>query len=183
MISLYFSTRGRIARGQWWRGMIGLAVIGVVLGLVWLSAVAWPMMASLGAPTSATFGTGILNLIRAVGSGSLILLGITAYPLYCLGVKRQHDRDKGGWEVLGYLVAWGLISLPAVFGVGFAMVDLGQGVVVPSQERWLDAANGLFSLYGLYLFVVLGCLSGRPGSNVHGADPLGGESPARPLTD
>ena len=183
MISLYFSTRGRIARGQWWRGVIGLTAISVVLGIVWLSTVAWPILTSIGTPTGPTFGTGILHLIRAMGSGLLMLLGITAYPHYCLGVKRRHDLDQPGWDVLGYLVAWGLISMTLAFGVGFTMVDVGRGMVVPSQERWLDAANGLFSLYGLYLFVVLGCLSGQPGPNIHGADPLGGESPARLQTD
>jgi len=72
-----------------------------------------------------------------------------------VSLKRLHDRDMSGWWLLVFFL------LPAVLdGIGRA---LGIPVV-------FSLASVAISLWAL---VVLGFLSGTPGANQYGPDPLG----------
>ncbi len=75
------STQGRIPRSQWWAGLVILAVIGVVLGLL----IAWVL------------GMTMVGLIA-----TLVLQIILLYPSYCISAKRFQDRNKpAGLALIG----------------------------------------------------------------------------------
>ena len=75
------STQGRIPRSQWWAGLVILAIIGVVLGLL----IAWVL------------GMTMVGLIA-----TLILQIILLYPSYCISAKRFQDRNKpAGLALIG----------------------------------------------------------------------------------
>lgn len=88
--SFYFSTSGRIGRGQYWLGSIPLAIIMTAAEFFFLEANTW------------------LYLIVAL---PLITAG------FSLSIKRAHDRNKTGWFTLLFLVP--IISLWPVIELGF----------------------------------------------------------------
>jgi uncharacterized membrane protein YhaH (DUF805 family) len=78
---LFFSLRGRIGRGTYWRaGVLGLLAAGLAaMGLLRIA----------GLPSD-----------RAESVVNLLL----AWPAIAVSVKRWHDRDRSGWWVLINLV-------------------------------------------------------------------------------
>ncbi|MCU0928710.1 MAG: DUF805 domain-containing protein [Burkholderiaceae bacterium] len=78
---IFFSFRGRIARGTWWLyGVAAMLGLGVLL-------TALLRIAGVDPDTSA-------------GAASLLLL----WPSLAISVKRWHDRDKSAWWVLVGLI-------------------------------------------------------------------------------
>ena len=182
MIKLYFSTEGRIARGRWWAGAVGLYTLSFALMVVWFFNIGFSIMsAPMGSGMEVVFQS-FLELVRAAGSASLILVAVLAYPFYCLSAKRRHDLDKEAWDVVGCIALTLLVSLLQALGLGFGMVSLGAETV-PGMAPWFSALVGLQSLAWFYLFVVLGILAGQPGPNAYGANPLGRQPPAMPQVD
>lgn len=78
--SLLLTTDGRISRKQWWIGVLCLFVVSIVASLV-LGILA-------GGNTTALAWFAVLI--------NLALL----YPTYCIGLKRRHDRNNDGKDVL-----------------------------------------------------------------------------------
>lgn len=154
---LYLRTEGRISRKTFWTGAIVLALAGSLVVLL----VAVPLL---------FVAQGLIRDFRTM-SQVIMLLNLAsaaacAYPAYCLAVKRRHDRNSPGWDLLGYLGLNGALLVAllilaingTVSGLGFSpvMLWLGYGLQV----------------YGIYMFVVLGFLKGTNGINKYGPDPL-----------
>jgi uncharacterized membrane protein YhaH (DUF805 family) len=99
--SLFFGLDGRIARRQWWIGVI--VVEAIVLAVKWLA----------GLPVGDDPPT---TRLRAV---AFVIELVAAYPLAALAVKRLHDRDYAARAV------WPLVAAFAVIMVGdlFAYFD------------------------------------------------------------
>lgn len=174
MLALYFSPKGRIGRKSWWLGVLGLGVLGfaLVAGLmlpaVWQGVSALDLD-SLGGRKGAEQ---MLAFSRQIAWIGLICYAILAFPTFCLGIKRRHDRDNPGWDLVAYLVATPVVSLLPALGYGFEVVDTGGGFYAPAQTWWLTVLNSLVSLAGLYLFIMLGLAKGTQGPNSYGLDPL-----------
>lgn len=153
---LYLRTEGRISRKTFWMGSIVLSLVSFVVGLV----VVVPLL---------FFGQGpISDLVtsQVIRWFNLAMAAAYAYPAYCLAVKRRHDRNSRGWDLLGYLganAAW-LLALAIVAANGTM-----SGVQFSPATLWLG--YGL-QAYGIYMLVVMGFLKGTNGTNSYGPDPL-----------
>jgi uncharacterized membrane protein YhaH (DUF805 family) len=132
---------GRLNRQRWWIGVIILAIIGIIIS--WI----------LGA----IFGTGlIMNPADATDPAALIF----AYPYLAIAIKRRHDRNNNGYDVIGFLILELLINLLNALGLALGMLSGLLGIIL--------------LVYAIYLLVVLGFLKGTAGPNNYGPDPLQG---------
>ena len=94
MGSLLFSPSGRIGPSAYMKGIIIMAIINAVIGLL-------PLVSSaLGA-------LGVVGLV-------------TFYIFIALGIKRSHDAGKSGWMVLLQILLW--IGVSVVAGYVLAMI-------------------------------------------------------------
>lgn len=153
---LYLRTEGRISRKTFWLGSIVLSLVVFLIGF----AVFVPLI-FLGQHFMSDFRVASQVLMVF----NLVLAAAYAYPAYCLAVKRRHDRNSRGWDLLGYMAASGAML------VAFVIVTANgtMGSLRFSPVSWLG--YGL-QAYGIYMFVVLGLLKGTDGTNDYGPDPL-----------
>jgi len=98
------------------------------------------------------------------------------WPALALILKRAHDRNRRGWE----LVAIHLAATTGYLVPGDAYESAGRAI---DAADWLAGAPmmawGLILIAAsLYQFVVLGFLDGTPGPNRFGRWPKGGGDPA-----
>lgn len=157
LIALLTTTDGRIARKQWWMGVLVLILVGIAASIL-LAVI------SFGNPTVMAWGGFIV---------SLVLL----WPSYCIGVKRRHDRDNDGKDLIALIALSVLLNLMQAAGIGMTVTDMG-GVAVPTPDLWLAILQGLVFLFVIYMLVQVGLLRGTPGPNSYGPDPLGGDATA-----
>jgi uncharacterized membrane protein YhaH (DUF805 family) len=133
-MDLFLSTQGRIGRGAFWGGMIGLIVVGMVAALV-------------------TGAQGFVGVII-----SLVLL----YPVVALVLKRLRDRGRanpGIWAAI-YLVPGQLVNLMQATGIGFSPMQV-EGVTM-MQPDFLGMIVTFAALIAfLCALVDLGFLAGR----------------------
>ena len=80
-----------------------------------------------------------------------------AIPMSILAVKRRHDRGGSGWDVVVFAVGSVLLNLVGVLDL---LGDFGRILSVP------------WAIWGLALFILVGCLRGTPTTNSYGPDPL-----------
>lgn len=151
--ALYTTTDGRIARKQWWLGVVGLIIGSIVLSII----------------------LGILGLGGPLGWGQFIAYAILFYPSWCIGIKRRQDRDNNAMDFKIFMGISGLLTLVQAIGLGVTMTDIGDGngTMMPMPDMWLSVLFALMGLFGLYMLVQLGFLKGTPAANTYGADPLG----------
>lgn len=176
IISNFTTTTGRINRQPFWIGVIILAVVNIVISLLILPLVGlgMPNMATLATATDpAAMTATIEGAIKASAWASLVIFIIFAYPYYALAVKRRHDKDNAGLDVLIYLVLSGLLLLLQALGFAYSPTDVG-GMMVPMPTMLFSVFGIVLLIYGIYLLVVLGFLKGTSGPNQYGPDPLGG---------
>lgn len=146
---LYTTTEGRISRKQWWLGVIILAVANIIVQAVIASAL------------------GLWANPQGAAWLSLILFLVVGYPLYCLYLKRRHDKDNSGLDSVIYLALLVVTLLLQALGLAFDPATM--------QPSMLYSIVGLVMLiYSIYILVVMGFLRGTPGPNQYGPDPLGG---------
>lgn len=172
---LYLRTDGRISRKTWWIGAIVLGVVNIVISLLILPLIGLGgpnMMAIMAAQSDpAQVSALVAGAVQASAWGSLILFLIFAYPAYCLSVKRRHDKNNAGRDVLIYFGVTVVVLLIQALGLGYTMTDI-QGMVVPMPSLLFSIVGGVVAIFGLYMLVVLGFLKGTDGSNAYGPDPL-----------
>ncbi len=176
IIANYTSTTGRIGRQQFWIGAIILAVANIVISMLILPMVGlgMPNLAALAAAgDAAAMTSAIENGMKMAGWGSLVLFVIFAFPYYALAVKRRHDKDNNGMDVLIALALSVVLLLVQALGLAFTVTDVG-GVMMPSPSMLYTVLGAASGLLGLYLLVVIGFLKGTSGPNQYGPDPLGG---------
>ena len=130
---LLFGFSGRINRAKYWLAAgIYLAVMLVAVLLFFI------------------LGFGVLFYVAvAVLYIAMLISGIA------IGIKRLHDRDKGGWWLLLFYVVPGLLG-----GIGMATGGWHWLFGLPSYA---------ISLWALIEF---GVLRGTTGPNQYGPDPL-----------
>ena len=174
IVSLYRSTEGRISRKGWWLGIVGIIVLNIIIAFLLLPMFGVSMMPNIAAISSgdpAAVNQLIAESAQRAGWANLILFVVFAYPMYALSVKRRHDRDNNGLDVIVYLALAALMLLLQALGIGMEMTTIG-GITVPTPAMWLNLVMLAVAVYALYLLVVLGFLKGTPGTNQYGPDPL-----------
>jgi uncharacterized membrane protein YhaH (DUF805 family) len=148
---------GRLNRQRWWIGVIILAIIGIIIS--------WILGAIFGTglimnPADATDPAALLGYIQKAGWIGLIVAIIFAYPYLAIAIKRRHDRNNNGYDVIGFLILELLINLLNALGLALGMLSGLLGIIL--------------LVYAIYLLVVLGFLKGTAGPNNYGPDPLQG---------
>lgn len=114
-MELFLSMNGRIGRGKFWLGVLGIMaavfVLSFLLGLLGMMSVD-----ENGMPVGAGYWIAIL-----------VMMAITIWPSICIYGKRFHDRDKSAW--------WMLIGLIPIIGGIWLLVECGllQGTDGPNR--------------------------------------------------
>jgi uncharacterized membrane protein YhaH (DUF805 family) len=117
---------------------------------------------------------------RLAAWGSLIVYLILAFPFYALMVKRRHDRNSPGLDVIAFIGLTVLVLVAQALGFGIMLVEVpfpppgGPLVAVPMSTPAMVALNAALGVFSIYLIVVLGFLRGTAGPNSYGPDPLAG---------
>lgn len=185
-ISNFKGFDGRIGRQTFWLGAIALVVVSIIISMLILPLLGLSLVPNLAGivppagtdadPAKAAEAMSKLIADATSKSGwiSLIMFVIFAYPFAALGIKRRHDRDNSGRDVLVYYGLTAVLLLIQALGLAYTTTDLGNGVLIPTPTMPMMIANFALAIYGLYLLVVLGFLKGTSGANQYGADPLGG---------
>jgi uncharacterized membrane protein YhaH (DUF805 family) len=176
IVSLYTSTEGRISRKTWWLAAIGLAVVNLIISMLIFPLIGLGMpnaQAILSAGDAAAVTSLVMGAMQTSGWASLILFLVFAYPIYCISVKRRHDKDNNGMDVIGYLVLTVLMLLVQALGMAFSVTDVG-GTPVPMPSMIFSVLGFIALVYAIYMLVVLGFLRGTAGPNQYGPDPLAG---------
>ncbi|MDC9823252.1 DUF805 domain-containing protein [Devosia sp. ZB163] len=178
---LYLRTDGRISRKTWWIGAIVLLVANLIISFLILPLVGLggPNMAAIMANNTDPVQVAAIagGIIQASAWGSLVVFLIFAYPAYCLSVKRRHDKNNNGRDILIYFAAIVVTLLVQALGFGFTVTDV-QGVQVPTPNVLFSVIGFAVGVLGLYMLVVLGFLKGTNGTNDYGPDPLTGGAAA-----
>ena len=105
-MELFTSLQGRIGRGKFWLGFLGLFIANIVVSII---------LAMLG------FGSDIDPATGALSSGAwiglLITLVIFVWPSICIYGKRFHDRNKSAW--------WMMIMFVPIIGFFWLLIECG----------------------------------------------------------
>lgn len=182
IVGLYTSTEGRISRKTFWLGILGILVVNLLISFLIMPLVGISMMPNMAALTdpsadAATVSKMVADSIRASSWAGLVMFIIFAYPGYALMVKRRHDKDSNGMDVLIYLGLTALLLLVQALGIGYDTMTVGE-ITVPTPSVILMLLSLLVGVFAIYLLVVLGFLRGTAGPNQYGPDPLGGTAAA-----
>jgi uncharacterized membrane protein YhaH (DUF805 family) len=141
---LFLTADGRIARQDFWIGIVILIVANIVLGMV----------------------TGFLGWMIGGVWGAIILAGLVGLamivPSYFLMVKRSNDRDYPQTYVQA------LVAVNIAFQLQSMIMPVGaSGPGMLSMIVYL-----LLGIAGLWALVDLGFFQGTRGPNRYGPDPL-----------
>ncbi len=147
---LFFSTKGRISRKQWWIGYVILFAVG-------LAYTALEMLIN-GEFDPHDKSTARLATWRYLAYSLLVL-----WPWLALYARRLHDLGRTGW--------WGaLLLIPSYFYIFFELA----GITDTSHQTGLLSVVLMLLIYlpvpveGLWL----GGVKGERGANQYGPDPL-----------
>lgn len=174
---LFLTTQGRIARRQFWLGVIVLGVAAVIMAFIFAALFGVPMFNAVGTGPGSEGNMpfnneAILGSLRTAGWVSLVITLIFAFPTAALMIKRRHDRNRSGKEVWLYIGIGLLIQLYLVQALGFSLQMTPDGGLYMPMPSIINVVVGLAGLcLGLYLLVVCGFLSGSAGENSYGPDP------------
>lgn len=148
---------GRLNRQRWWISVIILAIVGIIIFWILGAIFGVGMMMN---PSDATDPAALQAYVQKAGWVGVIVAIILAYPQLAIGIKRRHDRNNNGYDVVGFVVVSIIVNLLSALGVaGGALAGI---------------LSLILGIYGIYLLVVLGFLKGTAGANNYGPDPLQG---------
>ena len=102
---------------------------------------------------------------------SLVFFVIFLIPILALGMKRRHDRDNNGMDLLIYLGLTVLVLLTQALGIGYTDTTVGT-LTIPTPGPINMILGVILGIYAIYLLVVMGFLKGTTGTNQYGPDPL-----------
>lgn len=135
---------GRIARQEFWIGVVCLIIVNIVAALV------------IGGIFVGLFGI-------AVGGFVLLLLSLAlAVPGYAVLVKRSNDRGHPQVYVQALTAA----------NVAFSVVNFFQTISSSQPGILMMLVAVVMTVAGLWALIDLGCLRGTKGPNQYGPDPL-----------
>jgi len=143
------SYKGRIGRGSWWIGQIGLAVTATIANTF------LPRLES---------GQVDYNTLGTVGALAVVAISVLLFWIaIAINARRWHDRDKSGWWSLLYLAAY----LPLlIFAFSYPHIP------PQSHNSYLIAALiGMLAIL-LWPLIELGFLRGSDKANRYGARTL-----------
>jgi uncharacterized membrane protein YhaH (DUF805 family) len=186
----FIGFEGRLNRQPFWLSLLLLAAIGVLLSLVVLPLIGLSVMPNFAelAQTNAQDMTPeqvsefisktINDATRISGWVSLGLFVVLLYPSLAIGIKRRHDRNSSGIDLVIYYVLSLAGTLISAFGLAYSTMTLPAGPDLPAMTIPVPSMLSLvftvvLGIYGVYLFIVMGCLRGTVGENNYGPDPLG----------
>ena len=158
LLAYYFQPSGRIGRGGFWLGMLGLFVIEFAFTL-------WIAMT--------LFGHDVLDanaqpLAKPAMQLQLLIDLIFLFPLFVVLAKRFHDRNKGAAWALPFILAHVAVVIAAITGVlPTSMPAAGAAIPLPG----LVIALAWIVIFA-WTVIELGILRGTSGANRYGADPL-----------
>jgi uncharacterized membrane protein YhaH (DUF805 family) len=164
IVQLLFTPSGRIPRRRFWFGVLLVAIANLALGAA-LIAAGFGMSETVNG--TVTLDTGATSSFSHTSWSlspwaALIHSAIVAIPMTILAIKRRHDRDGNGWDVI-------------VFAASILLLNLLRAVGVPGDFTKLISLP--FAIWGLVLFILVGCLRGTPATNGYGPDPLPAAAP------
>jgi len=177
-MSYLFGFGGRINRAKMWLFILVTLAWEIVIGLVAVFGLGWSRyLHNVEAMKGAAPGTAApmpwpdpIAGVRWVAVGVIVLLVVLyVVSLFAVYTKRLHDRNKGAWWLILFLVIpWGVgvlnpTALPAVVDLGEKFGPLGVG--------W-DVAQAIGGILGLWAFIELFFFRGTAGENRFGPDPL-----------
>lgn len=151
-LNFYFTPSGRIGRGKFWLGILGLTLIQMIFNL-WLQTSMFNrdvLDGSTGALTKPALQLALIS--------NLIFL----FPLFNVLAKRLHDRNKGALLALPFLIS----------SIAFIAAAVVYGIDTTQPNMILGALATLNVLFFLWIVIELGCLKGTSGDNRYGPDPL-----------
>jgi uncharacterized membrane protein YhaH (DUF805 family) len=150
MLKMFFSTQGRIARKPYWLWGFVLLAIEMVL---YLPAIAYDADALSATPAPFWFRV-----------YSLVVMLLTAWPVYAMITKRLHDRGQSD------MFAWIYTTLAVIIYAAdvISPLELKSGI---TTTGWIIALPAL--LLGIALLIETGFRRGTAGPNAYGDDPLG----------
>ena len=157
ILSTFMGFEGRINRQRWWIATIILIIIGIIVSWLIGTVMGTGLMMN---PAAATDPAAMQAYLQKAGWVGLIVAIIFAYPYLAMGIKRRHDRNNNGYDVIGFVILELLYNLLTALGIGVGTISAALGVI--------------FLIYAIYLLVVLGFLKGTSGPNNYGPDPLQG---------
>lgn len=145
MLRFYASPRGRIGRGSWWLGMVGIVALTIAASTA----------------VMVLFAPG--RTMAEVHAASFLLTLLTGGMMACLHAKRFQDRGVSALpRVAPFLAAW--VADGAAMALGFY-----DGT---ADGQTLELAFGIaLAGFALWYVIELGCLRGTEGPNAHGEDP------------
>jgi uncharacterized membrane protein YhaH (DUF805 family) len=89
---------------------------------------------------------------------AFVLSVLTAIPMAAIGVKRRHDRDFSGIDVIGFAALTTFMQFLYALGTPTGWFPVVVSVAV--------------TVWGICLIILLGFLKGTPGPNKYGPAPL-----------
>jgi uncharacterized membrane protein YhaH (DUF805 family) len=178
-----FSFSGRINRAKQWAILLVGLVFGILLQVAFATLVGWgavqaafqnktPFMQFVTTQQFHTF---------LVVAGIIYLVMI--YIHLAVTTKRLHDRNKGAWWLLIFVLLPLVLNIPALmylpqmFEQMITAIKAAQagGHTPPPQfvqPPLVIISRGAASIISLWAFVELYCLRGTEGPNRFGSDPL-----------
>ena len=176
-----FGFSGRINRAKMWLFILVTLGWEVMIGLVAMAGLDWTRQiaahrevvrgaahTSIGAVMSLP---GPIDTPKEMVTAGVIAILVLLYVVALLAVytKRLHDRNKGAWWLLLFLVfpvsvqVLGCLASPGLLALGPHFGPLGMGMGV---------ANLVAAILGLWGFIELFFFRGSRGDNRYGPDPL-----------
>lgn len=181
ILHLYTSTSGRISRKTWWLGAIGLTIIYLIARqLLGLIVQYEPAPIKTGEGVTAYLSWATDNSLWWHSTASLIWSVAFSALVYCLSVKRRHDRNGNGWDIALVLV---LPILLGLFGLIQSLLPSPPPRSGPNEGAlWVFLLAGyIYQPFAIYVLVMLGLVKGSKHDNDYGPSPL--PAPAAPATN
>lgn len=169
---LLTSMDGRIGRQTWWIGTLVMVGVSLVLYFI-IGAILGTGFTSLD-PAQMMEPGFMESYMRKASIAQLIMLAVLAYPVTALMAKRLNDRDRPSWLKWVFWAPTVLATVLGLLGMGYAAVDMGNGVMMPAPTALMTIVGLLSMVVGLWSLVELGILRGTVGPNRHGPDPVSG---------
>jgi uncharacterized membrane protein YhaH (DUF805 family) len=158
LLGFYFLPSGRISRGSFWLGILGLLLIEAAFS-IWIGMTLFSH--DVLDPNAAPLAKPAMQL-------ELLIDLIFLFPTFVVLARRFHDRNKGAIWSVPFLAAHLAVVVAAVVGI--------MPTEIPKITDTISMPAVAISLGWLVVFIwiliELGCLKGTSGTNRFGADPL-----------
>lgn len=159
---LFLSMEGRTTRMPYW---IACFIIIVAEAFIYV-----PVSMVFGVSFSELWSINPEPLSPNVVFVDLIVLLVVLYPTLAITIKRLHDRNRTGWWAGLIVASLFLFYLFELMGISSFPEDESVPLL-PQQIAYLCFLGG-FLLLALWLLTETLFLSGTPGTNRYGPDPL-----------